>query len=115
MKPKRIWAMMGVVYMVITFLLTTYWIATTTLIRGITGILLFPAAGALAAQFYNRSWLLRHGRFGGHEEDPDFAEPPEGQPGAGRQTVFGVLFTVLTLFLLAWGIWQTAQFLGGHS
>ena len=47
MKPKRIWAMMGVVYMVIIFLLTTYWIATTTLIRGITGILLFPAAGAL--------------------------------------------------------------------
>ena len=90
MKPKRIWAMMGVVYMVIIFLLTTYWIATTTLIRGITGILLFPAAGALAAQFYNRSWLLRHGDF-------------------------GVLFTVLTLFLLAWGIWQTAQFLGGHS
>lgn len=41
--------MMGVVYMVIIFLLTTYWIATTTLIRGITGILLFPAAGALAA------------------------------------------------------------------
>ena len=30
MKPKRIWAMMGVVYMVIIFLLTTYWIATTT-------------------------------------------------------------------------------------
>lgn len=111
MKPKRIWAMMGVVYMVIIFLLTTYWIATTSLIRGITGMLLFPAAGALAAQFYNRSWLLRHGRFAGHEEDPDFVEPEFPQPGAGKQLVFGVIFTLLTLFLLGWGILQTVQFL----
>lgn len=70
MKPKRIWAMMGAVYVVLSFLLITYWIATTTLIRGITGILLFPVAGALAAQFFNRGWLLRHGRFGGHGGGP---------------------------------------------
>lgn len=114
MKPKRIWAMMGAVYVVLSFLLITYWIATTTLIRGITGILLFPVTGALAAQFYNRSWLLRHGRFGGHEEDPDFVEPPEGQPGAGKQLVWGVLFTLLALFLLGWGILQTVQFFGGQ-
>lgn len=114
MKPKRIWAMMGAVYVFIGFLLITYWIATTTLIRGITGILLFPAAAALAAQFYNRSWLLRHGRFGGHEEDPDFVEPPEGQPGAAKQTVWGILFTLLALFLLILGIGQLLQFLGGR-
>lgn len=115
MKPKRIWAMMGVLYVLLSFLLITYWIATTTLIRGVTGLLLFPAAGALAAQFYNRSWLLRHGRFDGHEEDPDFAEPPQGQPGARKQLVWAVLFTLLTLFLLGWGILQTIQFLGAAS
>ncbi len=115
MKSKRIWAMMGVVYMIIIFLLTTYWITTTTLISGITGILLFPAAGALAAQFYNRSWLLRHGRFDGHEEDPDFEEPPQGQPGAGKQLAFGVIFTILSLFLLVWGILQAMQFFEAQS
>lgn len=115
MKPKRIWAMMGVVYMIILFGLTTYWIATTTFMSGITGILLFPLAGGLAAQFYNRSWLLRHGRFGGHEEDPDFSEPEERQPGAEKQLVLGGVFTLLALFLLVWGIWQILQFWGTRS
>lgn len=115
MKPVRIWAMMGAVYVLLSFLLLTYWIATTTLIQGITGIVLFPFAGALAAQFFNRSWLLRHGRFGGHEEDPDFVEPEEGQPGAQTQLVLGVVFALLTLFLLGWGILQTVQFLGGAA
>lgn len=49
MKTKRIWAMMGAVYVFLSFLLITYWIATTTLITGITGIVLFPAAAALSA------------------------------------------------------------------
>ena len=62
MKTKRIWAMMGAVYVFLSFLLITYWIATTTLITGITGIVLFPAAAALSAQFFNRSWIVKHGR-----------------------------------------------------
>ena len=115
MKPKRIWAMMTAVYVLLSFLLITYWIATTTLIRGITGIILFPAAAALSAQFFNRAWLLRHGRFGGHEEDPEFIEPEEGQPGAGVQTALGVLFALLALFLLGWGIVQLRTFLGGGA
>ena len=115
MKPIRIWAMMAAVYVFLSFLLVTYWIATTTFIRGITGMLLFPLAGALSAQFFNRSWLLRHGRFGGHEEDPDFVEPEESQPGARTQTVWGVVFALLTLFLLGWGIAQLVSFLGGTA
>ena len=115
MKPKRIWAMMGAVYVLLSFLLITYWIATTTLIRGVTGLILFPFTAALAAQFFNRSWLLRHGRFGGHEEDPDFVEPEEGQPGARTQAVWGGVFALLTLFLLGWGVVQLVDFLGGAS
>ena len=80
MKTKRIWAMMGAVYVFLSFLLITYWIATTTLITGITGIVLFPAAAALSAQFFNRSWIVKHGR-AGHEEEPDFVEPEEPLPG----------------------------------
>ena len=56
--------MMGAVYVFLSFLLITYWIATTTLITGITGIVLFPAAAALSAQFFNRSWIVKHGRAG---------------------------------------------------
>ena len=47
--------MMGAIYVFLSFLLVTYWITTTTLITGITGIVLFPAAAALSAQFFNRS------------------------------------------------------------
>jgi hypothetical protein len=115
MKPKRIWAMMGAVYVLLSFLLITYWIATTTLIRGVTGLILFPFTAALAAQFFNRSWLLRHGRFGGHEEDPDFVEPEEGQPGAQSQLIIGVVFALLALFLLVWGVFQLIGFLGGAA
>ena len=115
MKPKRIWAMMGAVYVLLSFLLITYWIATTTLIRGITGIILFPFTAALSAQFFNRSWLLRHGRFDGHEEDPDFVEPEEGQPGAQSQLIIGVVFALLALFLLVWGVFQLIGFLGGAA
>lgn len=112
MKSKRIWAMMGVVYVIIIFCLTTYWIATTTLISGITGIMLFPAAAALSAQFFNRSWILKHGRLG-HEEEPDFVEPESPLPGSGKCMAGGVLFGALAFFLLITGIQQTIHFLGG--
>lgn len=112
MKTKRIWAMMGAVYVFLSFLLITYWIATTTLITGITGIILFPAAAALSAQFFNRSWIVKHGR-AGHEEEPDFVEPEEPLPGWEKYMAGGVLFGALALFLLASGIQQVLAFLGG--
>jgi hypothetical protein len=40
---KRIYAWIGVVYMVIIVLLTTYFIATTRFLTGLTGIMLAPA------------------------------------------------------------------------
>lgn len=112
MKAKRIWAMMGAIYVFLSFLLITYWIATTTLITGITGIVLFPAAAALSAQFFNRSWIVKHGR-AGHEEEPDFAEPEEPLSGWEKYVAGGVLFGVLALFLLVTGIQQVMAFLGG--
>ena len=98
--------MMGAVYVFLSFLLITYWIATTTLITGIT------AAAALSAQFFNRSWIVKHGR-AGHEEEPDFVEPEEPLPGWEKYMAGGVLFGALALFLLASGIQQVLAFLGG--
>ena len=45
---KRVWAWVGVIYMVIIVLLTTYFIATWTFLTGITGIMLFPALGGFS-------------------------------------------------------------------
>lgn len=45
---KRVWAWVGVIYMIIIVLLTTYFIATWTLLSGITGIMLFPALGGFS-------------------------------------------------------------------
>ena len=112
MKTKRIWAMMGAVYVFLSFLLITYWIATTTLITGITGIVLFPAAAALSAHIFNRSRIVNHGR-PRHEEEPDFVEPEEPLPGWEKYMAGGVLFGALALFLLASGIQQVLAFLGG--
>ena len=50
---KRALAWMGIVYMVILVLLTTYNLATGEPLHGIPGILLFPACGGLSAL----SWL----------------------------------------------------------
>lgn len=60
MENKRIWAMVGVVYVVISIFLMTYWIATTSLISGLTGIILFPLCAGLAAQCFNCRWKLLH-------------------------------------------------------
>jgi hypothetical protein len=60
LENKRIWAMVGVVYMVIMVLLMTYWIATTTLLTGITGIMLTPACAGLAVQCFNSRWKCLH-------------------------------------------------------
>lgn len=103
MKAKRIWAMMGVVYMVIIILLTVYWMARMTLIRGIPGIMLFPASAALSAQFWNRAWIIRHGRVG-HVEEEDFCEPAKPQPGWGKDAALGVVFALAAAGLLALGV-----------
>lgn len=60
MENKRIWAMVGVVYMVIATLLMTYWIATTSLLHGITGIMLAPLCAGLSAQCFNSRWKALH-------------------------------------------------------
>lgn len=62
MENKRIWAMVGVVYVVISVFLMTYWISTTSLINGLTGIILFPLCAGLAAQCFNCRWKLFHQR-----------------------------------------------------
>ena len=48
MEDKRIWAMVGAVYVILATLLTTYWIATTSLLTGITGLMLVPLCGGCA-------------------------------------------------------------------
>lgn len=60
MENKRIWAMVGVVYVVIGMLLTTYWIATTSLLTGLTGLLLFPLCAGMSVQCFNNRWKAIH-------------------------------------------------------
>lgn len=60
MKDKRIWAMVAVCYVVIGTFLMTYWIATTSFLRGLTGIILFPLCGGLSVQCFNCRWKLLH-------------------------------------------------------
>jgi hypothetical protein len=109
MKSKRIWAMMGVVYMCIIVLLMVYWMARMRFVEGITGIMLFPAFGGLSGQFFNRAWIIRHGRVG-HVEEEDFQEPETPQPGWGKDFACGCLLLVVTLLLLLLGIGQLVSF-----
>lgn len=111
MLAKRIWAMMGVVYMVIIVLLMVHWMARMTLIEGITGIMLFPLCGALSAQFWNRAWIIRHGRVG-HVEDPDFQEPEQPQPGWQKDAAIGAVFAVVAVVVLIMGIGELAAWFG---
>lgn len=46
---KRVLAWMGVVYMVIIVILTTYNLSTGAPLQGAPGVMLFPAFGALSA------------------------------------------------------------------
>ena len=55
---KRIWAWVGVVYMVIIVLLITYLFATAKLLQGIGGLMVLPALGGVAA---SSVWLWRSG------------------------------------------------------
>lgn len=88
---RRIWAWMGIAYMVIIICLITYWMATTTFLSGITGIMLFPLLGALSAQGFNNARLCRRGE-------------RTGSPAL--LTVTAVIMGLLTLSVLAFGIVQ---------
>lgn len=88
---RRIWAWMGVAYVLIAMILVTYWIATTQFLTGITGILLFPALAALCAQGVNHYHLARAGRHG-------------GKPATLLSTA--VIMGLLALSALVWGVLQ---------
>lgn len=88
---RRIWAWMGIAYMVIIICLITYWMATTTFLSGITGIMLFPLLGALSAQGFNNARLCRR-------------RERAGSPAL--LTVTAVIMALLALSVLVFGIVQ---------
>ena len=55
--PRRIWAWVGIAYVLLAMLLVTYWIATTSFLYGIPGIMLFPAMAGVTAQLYYKHHL----------------------------------------------------------
>ncbi len=95
---RRIWAWMGLAYAVIAMLLITYWIATTTFLSGITGLMLFPLLGALAAQGFNNTRLCRRGE-------------RQGKPWLLLTTA--ILMGLLALVNLVLGVFQLVAALGG--
>lgn len=88
---RRIWAWMGVAYVLIIMILITYWIATTQFLTGITGILLFPVLAALCALGINNYRLAKAGRRGGN-------------PSTLLATA--VIMGLLALSALVWGVLQ---------
>ena len=66
MQNKRIWAMVGVVYMVLLTLLMTYWIATTNLLTGLTALMLWPLVTGMAVQCFNNRWKVLHQQASGN-------------------------------------------------
>ena len=90
---RRIWAWMGVAYMLLIILLITYWMATTRFLSGITGLMVFPLLGALSAQGFNNVRLCRRG-------------DRSGSPAL--LTVTAVIMALLALSMLALGIVQLA-------
>lgn len=57
---KRIIAWVGVIYMLIVVALTTYAIATGELLGGLTGLMMAPACGGLAAVTFARRKMGAH-------------------------------------------------------
>ena len=103
MENKRIWAMVGVLYMVIITLLMTYWIATTSFLTGITGLLLAPLSAGMAVQCFNNRWKLRHPR--------ENMERPRGTPGI--YLLLGIACSMGTILSLITGAGQLiANFAG---
>ena len=88
---RRIWAWMAIAYVVLSTVLFTYWIATTTFIRGITGIMLFPLFAALCAQGINNYTLAKQGQ----------------RPGSpALLLVTALIMGGIALSMLGWGILQ---------
>ena len=88
---KRALAWMGIVYMVILVLLTTYNMATGEPIHNIPGILLFPACGGLAAVCFLRGREIKKLPL----------------------LILGVLATVACAFNLVTGVLSLVAALGG--
>lgn len=95
---RRIWAWMAIVYVVMAIVLVTYWIATTTFLSGVTGLMLFPLLGALCAQGINNFRLCRRGE----------------RPGSPRLLLTtALLMGLVALTSLVLGLGQLAFALGG--
>lgn len=92
---KRILAWVGIVYMVILVLLNVYALATGNMLRGITGIMVAPACGGLAAVTWTK---YKKGEYRG------------GKAGA----LFVVILAVAAcLISVIWGILALLPALGG--
>ncbi|MBQ3089131.1 MAG: hypothetical protein IJD21_01080 [Oscillospiraceae bacterium] len=93
MENKRIWAMVGVVYVIMATLLTTYWMATSTQLTGITGLVLFPLVAGLAVQCFNSRWQVLHQQ--------------QGASGDPRLLLLlGLACIVASIACLVWGAGQ---------
>ena len=92
---KRIIAWVGVIYMVIIVALTTYAIATGETLGGLTGLMMAPACGGLAAVTWVRH---RSGEYRG------------GRASALLITVLAGALCVLNLF---WGVLSLIMQFGG--
>lgn len=92
---KRILAWVGIVYMVILVLLNVYTLATGNMLRGITGVMVAPACGGLAAITWTN---YKKGQYRG------------GKAGA----LFVVILGVAACFIsVVWGIMALCAALGG--
>lgn len=95
---RRIWAWMGIVYMIILMILITYWIAKTQFMTNLTGIMLFPLLGALSAQGFNNVRLCRKGERSGN---------------VPLLAATAIVMGIIALTTLAFGILQLITALGG--
>ena len=89
--PRRIWAWVGIAYVLLAMLLVTYWIATTGFLYGIPGIMLFPAMAGVTAQLYYKHHLS----------------------GGAVRLFLAILATLLSLATLVLGIFELTGALGG--
>ena len=82
---RRIIAWVGVIYMLIVVALTTYAIATGELLGGLTGLMMAPACGGLAAVTFLR------------------AKTGEHRGSKAGALVLGLLFAAACAINLFWG------------
>jgi hypothetical protein len=85
---KRVWAWVGVVYMVILVLLITYYFATWTFLTGIGGVMLFPVLGGFSVVKGIQAHEMEHAA---DRVGPIF---------------WSVLSGILCVICLIWGIFQ---------